>query len=124
MEWQRCFTQQSNAEIQVLAGHADQQEAEATAELVLSGLPLLSPSPECAFAIKPFLCLYLFGLCDASNQPHQVTQEDCVHLRDDVCAQEWTQAETFIELPDCSALLRQEEECLKGIYNFPVYSCC
>ena len=89
-------------------------EAEATAKRLLLGLPLLSPSPECEAAIRPFLCLYLFGSCDAENNLHQVTQASCIRLRDDVCAQEFILAEGIVGqgvLPNCDDLLQQEEEC-------------
>ena len=92
----------------------NQEEAEATAKRLLQGLPLLSPSPECEAAIRPFLCLYLFGSCDTDNQPHQATQADCERMRDDVCAQEWALAERLLGqgvLPDCSTLHNQEDEC-------------
>ena len=91
----------------------NQEEAEATAERLLLGLPLLSPSPECEAAIKPFMCLYLFGSCDSDNQPHQVTQADCVRMRDDVCAREWALAIRYLGqgvLPECGTLLNEEDE--------------
>ena len=42
--------------------------------MLLQGLPLLSPSPECEEAIRPFICSYLFGSCDSDNQPHRGSQ--------------------------------------------------
>jgi hypothetical protein len=75
---------------------------------------MLSPSQECEAAIKPFLCLYLFGSCDSHNQTHQVTQVDCERLRDDVCSQELLLAVDLLGqgvLPNCDDLLQQEEEC-------------
>ena len=112
MRWQQCFSPQSSAVYLPL--DINQEEAEATANLLLQGLPLLSPSPECEVAIRPFLCLYLFGSCDSDNQPHQVTQANCERLRDDVCAREFILAERFVGqgiLPNCDNLLQQEEEC-------------
>ena len=112
MKWQLCFTPQDN--VIRIPSDTSQEEAENAAKGLLQGLPLLSPSPECEAAIKPFLCLYLFGSCDTNNQPHQALQADCVRLRDDVCAQEWTLVERLLGqgiLPDCSALLNQEDEC-------------
>ena len=77
---------------------------------------MLSPSAECEAAIKPFMCLYLFGSCDSDNQPHQVTQADCERLRDDVCSEELVLAVDLLGegvLPNCDDLqdLQQEEEC-------------
>ena len=106
----------------------NQEEAESTAKRLLQGLPLLSPSPECEAAIRPFLCLYLFGSCDSDNQTHQVTQSECEKMRDDVCAQEWALAEKFLGegvLPECGALYNQEggspkDEC-QGSYHDKIH---
>ena len=95
----------------------DQEEAEAAVRRLLQGLPLLSPSPECESAIKPFLCLHLFGSCDANGNLHQVPQAECVSLKDEVCAPEWALAERLLGqgvLPDCGELRNKEDEC-KGL---------
>ena len=108
-QWQQYFSPLSDA-VYV----PPNMEAEATAERLLLGLPLLSPSPECEAAIRPFLCLYLFGSCDSDNNLHQVTQISCIRLRDDVCAREFILAEGIVGqgvLPNCDDLLQQEEEC-------------
>ena len=112
--WQQCFTPQSNAKVYVPTD-IDQQGAEDTANTLLRNLPFLSPSTECLSAIRPFLCLYLFGSCDSNNQSHQVTQTDCATLRDDVCVREWALAEGIVDLPICDELFKEEEEC-QGIY--------
>ena len=77
-------------------------------------LPVLSASPECVTAIKPFMCLYLFGSCDTDNQLRQVSQSECMILRDDVCAVPWKTINAFQEgaLPDCSTFGDQEIQCL------------
>lgn len=113
--WQNCFSPQAdyNTEIYILP-EVNLQEAEDRASLLLAGLALLSPSEECDAAIRPFLCLYLFGSCDMDNQPHHVSRTDCERLRDDICTQEWAQAEAFLGrgvLPDCYALTLQINEC-------------
>ena len=111
-QWQQCFSPQADAVY--IPSNTNQREAEATADFLLPRLPLLSPSPECEAAIRPFLCLYLFGSCDSDNNPRQVTQASCIRLRDDVCAQEFVLAERFVGqgvLPICDDLLQQEEEC-------------
>ena len=107
--WQQCFSPLSDA-----VYIPPNMEAETIAELLLLSLPLLSPSPECEAAIRPFLCLYQFGSCDSDNNLHQVTQASCIRLRDDVCAQEFVVAEGILGqgvLPDCDDLLQQEEKC-------------
>ena len=85
------------------------------ANLLVGGLPLLSPSPECAAAIKPFMCLYLFGSCDTDNQLRQVSRADCVSLRDDICAGPWERISmTRGVLPDCNTFEDPETQCLLG----------
>ena len=119
--WQQCFSPQSDRVY--LPSDTNQEETEAMANFLLLGLPLLSPSPECEAAIRPFLCLYLFGSCDSDSQPHQVTQADCERLRDDVCTQEFVLAEGILGegvLPNCDDLLQQEGKC-HGIYSLGMY---
>ena len=119
--WQHCFSPQSDAMVYV-PSDVDQQGAEDAANTLFSYLPFLSPSPECVSAIRPFLCLYLFGSCDSNNQLHQVMQTDCERLRDDVCAREWALAERFLGqgvLPNCDDLTKKEEEC-QGMGTFLV----
>ena len=105
--WQQCFSPQSS--IVYLPSDTNQEEAEDTAMSLLDlDPPLLSP--ECEAAIRPFLCLYLFGSCDSDNQPHRGTQASCERLRDDECAQEFLQTKVLRVLPNCDDL-QQETEC-------------
>ena len=107
MKYQSCYHQQpSHQDVIYIPFETDQEEAEATATRLLQGLPLLSPSPECEAAIKPFLCLYLFGSCDTNNQSHQVTKDDCLRVREDVCVEEWELAERYIGQLRCTARLQ------------------
>ena len=47
-------------------------------------------SPACAAEVKPFLCLYFFGLCDSTEGvSYQPSASHCRDLRDSVCASEW-----------------------------------
>ena len=47
-------------------------------------------SPACAAEVKPFLCLYLFGLCNATEGvSYQSSASHCRNLRDSVCVKEW-----------------------------------
>lgn len=100
----------------------DQEKAEAGIKRLLHGLPLLSPSPECESAIKPFSCLYLFGSCDANGNLHQALQAECISLREEVCAKEWALAEKLLRqsalrLPDCGSLHDKEDKC-QGLKEF------
>ena len=100
---QSCFSELETNEI-LISPNVSQEVGENAAIFLLRGLPLLSPSQKCMLAIKPFMCLYLFGLCDVNNQLHQVSQADCVRIRDELCVEQWKRATMIpgVMLPDCS----------------------
>ena len=80
-------------------------DSEGDAKSALSAVDMFA-SPECAAEVKPFLCLYFFGLMsDTPNRVHfQPSAGHCRNLRDDVCESEWNFAQAFIrglELPNC-----------------------
>ena len=82
----------------------DQQIGENDALSLVNGLSFLNPSQQCSETIMPFLCLYIFSLCDSSNTLHTILRQDCLDIRDDVCAREWSQAVAFLGggvLPVC-----------------------
>ena len=87
----------------------DQEAVEAQANNLLNNLDLLNPSPECRTAVQPFLCLYLFGLCDSRGAAYQPTFEECVLISTGVCATEWDTANSFLRtlglpsLPGCTS---------------------
>ena len=39
------------------------------ANLFLSSVPILSPSPACLAVVEQFICYFIFGLCDAGFSP-------------------------------------------------------
>ena len=63
-------------------------------------------SPACVVEVKPFLCLYFFGLCDTTDGvTYQPSASHCRNLRDNVCAKEWELVARFGQiLPDIPAL--------------------
>ena len=80
----------------------------ANAELALSYVDRLA-SVACAAEVKPFLCVYSFGLCDSTTgASYQPTACNCKNLRDNVCAEEWSIASAVIDLPDCEAHFSDE----------------
>ena len=96
----------------------DQEELEIQAKLLLNGLssPLISASPECEEAVLPFLCLYLFSLCDSNGTLYQPSSMDCVTISTVVCAREWIIATNFLgqeALPQCELLPVATIECGK-----------
>ena len=110
----QAFVSQSDEVVLHIPSDTDQEAAEAAVRRLLQGLSLLSPSPECESAIKPFLCLYLFGSCDANGNLHQVLQAECMSLKEEVCAPEWALAERLLGqgiLPDCGSLHDKEDKC-------------
>ena len=112
LQQQSCFSGLETNEI-LISSHVNQDKAEDKAESLLALLPILSPSQECVTAIKPFMCLYLFGLCDESNQLHQVLQADCVRIRDELCVEQWKRATMIpgVMLPDCSTFKDDDIQC-------------
>ena len=91
------------------------RDAEASATPPSQLLPLLqflNPSPACSEAVVPFLCVFLFGLCDSSGVSIQPTSTQCEHIRDVLCPDEWTQAAGLTELPDCSIFPAEQDFCL------------
>ena len=51
-------------------------------------------SEECSADLLPFICQYVYPPCDGDGSPLLVTEEQCVNIRDDVCANEWKIAMT------------------------------
>ena len=92
----------------------DQQSRENDAMSLVNGLSFLNPSQQCSEAIMPFLCLSIFSLCDSNNTLHTILRQDCLDIRDDVCAREWSQAVAFLGdgvLPVCEDLPDIIEDC-------------
>ena len=53
----------------------------------LSAVDRFAVQPECAVDVKPFLCLYFFGLHDTANRvSYQPSASHCKSLRDNICA--------------------------------------
>lgn len=122
---QSCFSGLETNEI-LISPDVNQEVGENTAISLLRGLQLLSPSQKCMVAIKPFMCLYLFGLCDVKNQLHQISQADCVRIRDELCAEQWKTATMILGegvLPDCSAYDGHDIQC-SGIVIQKSYLLC
>jgi len=44
---------------------------------------------ECTDVVLPFVCQYVYPPCDSDGNPLLVTEEECVDIRDNVCATEW-----------------------------------
>ena len=81
------------------------RDEETRASQLLPLLNFLNPSAACSEAVVPFLCVFLFGLCDSSGVSIQPTSTQCEQIRDVLCPDEWMVASQFddVELPDCNS---------------------
>ena len=89
------------------------------AEQLLPYVDLIA-TPECSAEVKPFLCLYFFGLCDvATSTTYKPSASQCRNIRDDICMQEWKTATAFgLVLPDCDVEFTAEETpCVENEMN-------
>ena len=120
-QWQLCFFGPQNTSEIYLPSLSDHQETEANAsQLINFFASVLDPSSECVSAFRSFLCLYLFGSCDANSRFHQVTRADCVRLTTDLCKREFNNlARSFLReavLPSCNSFQDDEIQCLGKYY--------
>ena len=91
-----------------------QQEKDEQARLFIGGLPVLDPSPECTEAVVPFLCFYIFPLCDSSGRPYQPSAAECTTVIDGICAREFELVASFVtsdQLIQCQRLPETTLEC-------------
>ena len=111
---QDCYTS-SSSEIFIATQSQKQSELENSATLLLRvGLNALNPSQRCERAIKPFLCLYLFPLCDTNGMIHRPSTEECKTVRDEVCSEEWKMTEAVFGsnlFPQCESLPATSVNC-------------
>ena len=101
---------------------SSQSTKEEQASLFIQGLPFLAPGPECMKVVIPFLCFYIFPLCDGTSGLHQPSSEECREITEDICAREFqTAATTDDQLPQCQLLpdttLKSNGKTLTGRYN-------
>ena len=114
---QSCLTGRNDTDdVFIAADPASSQLArEGRATLFVGGLSRLSPSPECMRAVVPFLCLYIFPLCDNSNGLlYQPTSVQCREIIDGICANEFDTVQMRAgesQLPQCQSLPETTLEC-------------
>jgi len=75
---------------------------------------------QCSLVVLPFICQYVYPPCDDDGSPLLITQEQCVNIRDDVCATEWriTMAmEQGSLLPVCEEFGGENNSSSVGIRN-------
>ena len=74
------------------------------AELFIGGLPGFMPSAACTEAVVPFMCLFIFQLCDSDGQVYQPTMEECEEVTEGVCEN------VFEDLRMAAALIGREDQ--------------
>ena len=113
---QMCFSGATTSPVPLnLPSLIDQEARERDASLLVNGLSLLSPSPQCRRALTPFLCLFIFTLCDTDGRQHTIVRDNCLELRDNICNEEWSRAAAFLppgSLPVCEDLPDITDECI------------
>lgn len=83
----------------------NQEEVENTAHRLTDGLALIGASEDCRIVAMPFLCLYLFGLCDSgTTTANKSSASACLHISTEVCAREWQISSALVPLPVCTEL--------------------
>ena len=91
------------------------------AEQSLSYVNLIeSVNPQCSAEVKPFLCLYFFGLCNAvTGVSYQSSISQCKNLRDNVCMEEWNTAISLgFNLPDCDMEFSEDNiPCIEDVHE-------
>ena len=90
---------------------SSQQDKEEQAKLFIANL---DPSPECMEVVVPFLCFYIFPLCDSNGRPYQPSAAECTTVIDGICAREFESAATSAmsdQLPQCQLLPKNTLEC-------------
>ena len=120
---QACFSGVTTLENLNIPSLVDQEAGERDAATFVNGLPFLNPNPQCREAIEPFICLSIFTLCDPDGDLHTITREDCLELRDNICAELWSLAVGILgagALPVCEDLLDITNEC-KLIKEYETY---
>ena len=103
-------------------GAGSQEQGEEIAGLILSAVQsgLVEASQECVDAFLPFMCQYLFPLCNTSGDLLLPSQEECLAISTGVCQAEWEMAAQFLgdRLPTCADLPQSNKLC-QGTYRQP-----
>ena len=111
---QTCFSGATSATpVLNIPVSMDQVMAEEQAVFLINGLRLYA-SPECVEVAVPYICLTFFPLCDSDNDLHTVSRDECVFLKNDICADTFRLAERVLgssSLPVCGELPDISNDC-------------
>ena len=107
---------------EVIIANADQEASESTAQLVVDGLPLLGATETCTSSFVPFMCLYLFPLCDGNGTVTRPSRDQCIEISTVICKDEWQKALAISsvkeKLSKCESLALARESVCKGTTAF------
>ena len=102
-QYKSCIPSLSSKDGVFISSTVSLIKSEATSNSAFQYQSLLSS--QCRDAALPFLCLYLFPLCDDNQTAYFPSSEQCTSISTDTCKAEWTNAKTLIAgLPVCSVL--------------------
>ena len=96
----------TNTTLTTMSNNAINEEQVSELFSLLQGLSGLV-SEECSAVVMPFICQYAYPPCDGDGSPLLITQEQCINIRDNVCATEWMLAMTTelgAILPTCETI--------------------
>ena len=99
-----------------IAANVNQNSNDNIAQLIISGLPLLGATELCKSSFIPFMCLYLFPLCDGDGITYKPSMDQCIEISTVLCKDEWKQAQRIAavreQLPACHDLPIATSVCL------------
>ena len=100
-------TQQNGTSVRI-AANVDQDTNDGTAQQIISGLLLIGATDMCRSSLIPFMCLYLFPLCDGNGITYKPNTDQCIEISTVLCKDEWLKAQSISavrkQLPDCQSL--------------------
>ena len=92
----------NDSDVVYIASGLDQKHSELFVQVMLYRIQL----QECVEAFMPFMCQYLFPLCNTSGYLLLPSQEECLTISTGVCEKEWELVSLFAAdyLPQCTDL--------------------
>lgn len=123
-QYKTCIPSLTNKSGVYIASSVNLQQSESTATKIQIFEGLLSS--ECQKVALPFLCLYLFPLCDDKNTAYLPSMMECISISTGICNVEWNFAASYVNLPDCSRLPNVSTACtgmLQCVCIFVIVHC-
>ena len=89
-----------------IASEVDQNDSEVFLQLMMDSIQFIT-TQACVDALLPFMCQYLFPLCNTTSGGLLLpSQEECFYVSSVVCQLEWELVSLFVydRLPFCDEL--------------------